>query len=35
MEVRIRDTLAFRVAEGVGREASLGSGEVGWRVPFL
>ena len=35
MEVRIRDTLALRVADGVGREASWGSVEVGWRDPFL
>ena len=35
MEVRIRDTLALRVAEGVGREVSWGSVEVGWREPSL
>ena len=35
MDVRMRDTLALRVAEGVGREASWGSVEVGWRDPFL
>ena len=35
MEVRMRDTLALRVAEGVGREVSLRSEEVGWRDPFL
>ena len=35
MDVRISDTLALRVADGVGREASWGSVEVGWRFPFL
>lgn len=35
IEVRIRETLAFSVADGVGREASVGSREEGWRVPFL
>lgn len=34
MEVRIRDTLAFRIADGVGRDASE-VGEGGWRVPLL
>lgn len=32
IEVRIRETLAFSVADGVGREASVGEG---WRVPSL
>lgn len=35
MEVRIRETLALIVADGLGREASDGSREEGWRVPSL
>lgn len=35
MEVRIRDTLAFSVADGVGREASFGTREEDWSVPSL
>ena len=33
IEVRIRETLAFSVADGVGREAA--SREEGWKVPSL
>ena len=32
MEVRIRETLAFSVADGLGRESCVGEG---WRVPSL
>lgn len=35
IEVRIRETLAFSVADGVGREASDGSRDEGWRLPSL
>ena len=35
MEVRMRETLALSVADGVGRDASVGSREEGWRVPSL
>lgn len=35
IEVRIRETLAFSVAEGVGRGVSVGSGVEGRSVPFL
>ena len=35
MEVRIRDTLPLRVADGVGRDSSWESVEAGWSVPFL
>ena len=35
MDVRMRETLAFSVADGVGREVSVGSREEGLRVPSL
>ena len=35
MEVRMRETLALTVWDGLGREGSERSREEGWRVPSL